>query len=200
MCFCFVLVQTFFFPLVFIVWTCVNDAIHALLINAHWSRLIEGEKLMRRGGSPGDPTSESSSLGNEQDFFSASRIRTCSWTLRALATGSGDGPSEGTMYAVQDVFGCTADRKHLSATATLILSRTEKQDDPVAKKSLVLPNQGRGAARPVDDFVCSNVGCEMEISRCVGGTCGAGGGGRPQSTYRQDNSITLQKAGCWSRT
>lgn len=128
---------------------------------------------MGHGGSPGDPTSESSSLGSEQDFFSASRIRTCSWTLRALATGSGDGPSEGTMYAVQDVFGCRADRKQLSATATLILSRTERQDDPAEKEKSGA--EGRGAARPVDDFVCSNVGWEMEISRCVGGTCRAGG-------------------------
>lgn len=103
---------------------------------------------MRRGGSPGDPTSESSSLGNEQDFFSASRIRTCSWTLRALATGSGDGPSEGTMYAVQDVFGCTADRKHLSATATLILSRTEKQDDPVGKEKSGATKPGSGCGAP----------------------------------------------------
>lgn len=56
----------------------------------------------------------------ELDFFSARRMRTCSWTLRALAPGSGDGPSEGTMYAVQDVAGCRADRKQLSATAALI--------------------------------------------------------------------------------
>lgn len=128
---------------------------------------------MRVGGSPGGPSSESSSLGSEQDFFSASRIRTCSWTLRALATGSGDGPSEGTMYAVQDVFGCRADRKQLSATATLILSRREKREEPVEKEKSGA--EGRGAARPLDDFVCSNVGCEMEIGRCVGGTCGAGG-------------------------
>lgn len=63
----------------------------------------------------------SSSLGREEDFFSASRIRTCSRTLRALAIGSGDGPSEGTTYAVQEVLGCRADKKQRSATATLIL-------------------------------------------------------------------------------
>lgn len=60
------------------------------------SRLSEGGTLMEYGCSPGDPASESSSLPSEQDFFSARRMRTCSWTLRALATGSGDGPSEGT--------------------------------------------------------------------------------------------------------
>ena len=46
--------------------------------------------------SPVDPSCESSSLGREEDFFSASRIRTCSRTLLALAPGSADGPSEGT--------------------------------------------------------------------------------------------------------
>lgn len=147
---------------------------------------------MRNGGSPDAPTRESSSLGNEPVFFSAKRIRTCSWTLRALASGSGDGPSDGTMYAVQDVFGCRADRKQLSATATLILIRAEETDEPLeeGRKKQRSGAGCRGAARPLDDFVCSNVGCEMEISRCGGGTCGAGGW--PQSTYRQDNSFSLR--------
>lgn len=44
-----------------------------------------------------------------------------------------------------------------------------------------------GAARPLDERVSSGVGCEMEISRSVGGTCGAGG--PPQSTSRRDSSL-----------
>ncbi|TNN39838.1 hypothetical protein EYF80_049999 [Liparis tanakae] len=38
-------------------------------------------------------------LGREQDRFSASRMRTCSRTLLALANGSGDG-SDGTTLCV----------------------------------------------------------------------------------------------------
>lgn len=104
---------------------------------------------------------------------------------------------------MQDVFGCRADRKQLSATATLILSPTEKRDDPgtVGEEE---PGAGERRA-PLLDSVCSNVGWEMGIVRCVGGTCGAGGVGvgvgGAQSSYRRDNSSTLkeQQAG-WSWT
>lgn len=94
---------------------------------------------------------------------------------------------------MQDVFGCRADRKQLSATATLILSPTEKRDDP---GKLWEEEPGAGERRaPVVDSVRSNVGWEMVISQCVGGTCGAGGVGvgGAQPTHRPDNLSTLKE-------
>lgn len=103
-----------------------------------------------RGASPVDPTTESSSLGSEEDFFSAIRIRTCSRTLLALATGSGDGPSEGTTYVVQDVLGCRADRKQPSPTATLILRRERTEFTRIkSEMGLIAAGAARPAARSV---------------------------------------------------
>lgn len=75
------------------------------------------------------------------------------------------------MYAVQDVAGCRADRKQPSATATLISGGGSGGGFGGTK----VRAESGGAARPLDERVSSGVGCEMEISRSGGGTCGAGG-------------------------
>lgn len=135
-----------------------------------------------RGGSPVDPTSESSSLGREEDFFSASRIRTCSRTLLALATGSGDGPSEGTTYAVQEVLGCRADRKQLSATATLILRRERNEFTRAKTEKWGKQRRARLVQWPPALFECQlRNGDQSAARRSVGGTCRVGGDQNPPS-------------------
>lgn len=95
---------------------------------------------------PVAPSSESSSLGRDRDFFSARRIRTCSRTLLAFAPGSRHGPSDGTTYAVQDDLGCRADRKHPSDITDIV----SRQQERLVRSADPLRNGSGSSARRRD--------------------------------------------------
>lgn len=176
-----------------------QSIITLIYINPHvisLNRCVQWRTAVTTCRSPADPTSESSSLVRDRDFFSASRILTCSRTLLALATGSAEGPSEGSAYAVHEELGCSADRKQPSAISALILTETRAQTSRGSDSSRGSEEDlGLRWVQEWNGSSSSSAVCRRDLG--VGGmTLSERGGGAPKSQGVQEGLFTEDVTCC----